>query len=448
MKFVALLLMLATLAACQPKAGGPTPSSSGATDQMGTSSGGGGGNGIDGKALELYSINVENLPEYRRYIAPIIAKIEYGQGDVLAVYMKWVVKHKTWYMVKKDLQSLPKEQVGVTFDTEQLARHSEHEIYIHEPSYNSEKNKPSDRAELLMHEIVMGARLLMKKSAKEQCEALEASKPQVCANPKILTVAQNPSFTHAEAITMDDEDTESVRAMTVYLMSHSHDVTGPAVRALRRQLGFVFPWDRLVSTLTPEDVAAAIRRTAVAVGPFISSKPKIGDVETSCFYDIQTDDVTHAMALHVWNASTQLMPLEIKDQPPGSALGDIDWRDHKEVRLSFDEADVVALNVNFSAHGVLDPQNPQVMDDLVSVEPQISLDAARDWAAPGAPPGPFGKQIKLLISREEKPRVLQISASDVNIVFLKPSKQVDSESDYELQTAPQPLLVCKSPSVN
>lgn len=432
--FIVIVASVA-LTACQKSSGSGSPGSetpAPPTRLTGTSSGGGGGNGLDGKALELYSVDIESLPEYRRYVAPVIAKIAIGQSDVFAVYLKWVIRHKTWYMVNKDLQSLPKEQIGVTFDTEQLARHSEREVYIHAPTYYRASNTDSDRAELLMHEIVMGARLLMKKSPKEQCLALRTDRADVCSDKNVLASAQSPRYTKQEETIMDNDDTEAVRAMTVYLMHRTQEVTGRSVTAMRRQLKFIFPWDRLLSNLTPDDLIMAFRRTAKIDGAFVPSRSPRAipypDLKTGCLYDAEFAEAGSALRLSFVTASVDpVLKFDLEKATGGYSISPVNWLDDGETRFTFDGGASAWVELDgFSVIGIPDEEDPNRIVDQVTILPGVSLETAQQ-ARPSIDP-----KIVLLISRGPEAKLLKMTAYDRKIVYRNADHDVKTKQDYEL----------------
>ncbi len=286
-RFLSLLMVL-SLVACKgsspgggqplaPAQGPAAPPASGSAPAQGpfsgkgTSSLGGGGNGIDGVAVEAYAnTNIESLPEYRRHILPILRKLSVGKPDVLVAYLLWAVRQKAWYFIPRKLENLAKEKVQLLFRSDQLALHGETEIFIEQEPYQNSSMK--DRAVLLLHEMVMAARLLMKKSPQVQCEALsKTTELNVCRDREMLKIAAPMVLDKDDDIhSLNGLDHSSVRSLTVYLGDDKQDRSGTAVFAQRIRLGFVFPWDALLSKLTAEDLDRAIQRSALAQDIFRS----------------------------------------------------------------------------------------------------------------------------------------------------------------------------------
>ena len=138
-QFTAALFFTALCtAACTPSGGGRGQSGDGlvAADgqaarptAQGTVSGGG-GNGCEGKAFEAYAEKIANLDEYRLYIKPILRRMAEEGNDPLVSYLNWVADEKVWYFVPCQLEKLSQEQIGLAIDSDQLARHGEHGVYI------------------------------------------------------------------------------------------------------------------------------------------------------------------------------------------------------------------------------------------------------------------------------------------------------------------------------
>lgn len=267
---------------------------------------GGGGNGCEGKAFEAYAEKIANLDEYRLYIKPILRRMSEEGNDPLVSYLSWVADEKVWYFVPCQLEKLSQEQIGLAIDSDQLARHGEHGIYIFgdkndtlnadgsmktdsksplrgHKHYFNQRLKP--RAALLLHEMVMGARLLMKKTAKEQCQRLSKTDSVLCSDPTLLAIAESVVVDPKQAMIMNSDDHEAVRAMTSYLAEKGAELSADKVASARQRLGFGFPWDRAVSKLDFQEFVRAFARSAAAGDRFIVKSgvsPYFKDLEAAC----------------------------------------------------------------------------------------------------------------------------------------------------------------------
>lgn len=261
--------------ACAPQGGtGPGASSAPAANTpvlQGTVSGGG-GNGCKAKTFELDAKRISTLPEYQYVLKPLLRRIEEQGGDPFLTYLLWAAEEKVWYFVPCQLQKLSTEQVGVAIQSDQLALHGEHGIYIYsDPELKTDASIKSQqsyaqqdlktKAGLLLHEMVMGARLLMKQTAKKQCTALAKKDTTLCSDPQTMAIAEASTVDPKQALIMDAADHEAVRAMTVFLSETAADLSAESIKSTRERLGFNFPWSRAASALTFEGLIAAIARS-------------------------------------------------------------------------------------------------------------------------------------------------------------------------------------------
>ena len=312
---ISFLSLALLAAACSPKSVGRSSAlpegadvAASAPTAQGTVSGGG-GNGCEGKAFEAYAQKITNFTEYRLYIQPILRRMIEGGNDPLASYLTWVAEEKVWYFIPCQLERLSKEQIGLAIDSDQLARHGEHGIYIHGDKTDDKplaEGAPSRakkhyfnqrlkaRAALLLHEMVMGARLLMKKSAKEQCKTLARMEADLCANQDLMAIAETVEVDPSQVMVMNADDHEAVRAMTAYLAERGADVSAEKIWQTRQRFKFHFPWDRAVSRLDIAGLAKAFARSYVDRDVFTpkSSTPYLGDEAAACTIHVsqESDD--------------------------------------------------------------------------------------------------------------------------------------------------------------
>ena len=189
------------------------------------------------------------------------------------------------------LERLPKAQVGVAIQYEQLALHGEHGIYVHSKSYRSKERKLKDRAALLLHEIVMGAKLLSKQEPKVQCETLAGSSAsKVCNDKQMAELLSVPSNEAKSKVSLDAPEHEAIRAMTVFLSQKSSDFTDGSMRAARKRMGFTFPWDIGFSETSVDDVVKAIARSVLSGTVYQTgdggSKQYFNGMKARCVFDV------------------------------------------------------------------------------------------------------------------------------------------------------------------
>ncbi len=128
----------------------------------------GGGNGVEGTTLEDFRQNISETVEYKNQILPLIQKLSKSVPN-LAADLIHIAAERKWYFVPIELNSLPASQIGVRFTTDQLAIHKRKEIWISTIHYN--KMNELKKATLLIHELIMGVRLLDFQDKLDQCLA-------------------------------------------------------------------------------------------------------------------------------------------------------------------------------------------------------------------------------------------------------------------------------------
>lgn len=144
--------------------GTPVASSQGGVDSVG------GGNGINQRPLESYAIRVVDLPEFKEFIQPLIEEIAI-QHPRFASDMVHIAINRTWFLVPVELNKLPSHIIGVGFadkELQQLAIQNLSSIWINSTLFEKYPTA-RDRALLVLHEIVMGIRLMKMKSNLDQC---------------------------------------------------------------------------------------------------------------------------------------------------------------------------------------------------------------------------------------------------------------------------------------
>lgn len=129
---------------------------------------GGGGNGLEGKPLESYAFNLETLPEFQEHIVPVLKYLQTA-APRLATDMIYVSTERTWYLVPVKLQTISSAFLGTYFPTEQMAIQSGHDIWIDKNLYD--KMDTQARVKLILHELLMGVRILEQLSDLEKCFA-------------------------------------------------------------------------------------------------------------------------------------------------------------------------------------------------------------------------------------------------------------------------------------
>lgn len=139
--------------------------------QQGGTDSTGGGNGINGKPLDDYIFNVRKIPAYINYVVPLIEDLSLYYPELAADFHHLSIE-RDWYFLPTDLDQISKKILGVYARTDQIALQDLNKIMIN--SHMFDKMQEQDQATLLVHEIVMGIRLLKYKKTQDLCMATAA----------------------------------------------------------------------------------------------------------------------------------------------------------------------------------------------------------------------------------------------------------------------------------
>lgn len=177
----------------------------------------GGGNGILGKPLETYRVRIDRTEEFREFIQPVLQRVE-GKLPLLALEMWHVVQRRAWYFVPVKLQTLPADLIAVGFPTEQLALQTHQSVWFDFAEFLKMDRRA--RAQLLLHEIVMGLKILNFASYGDQCEArrLRSDNPLQCSYiDRVKLPAGFDEFFRAQKVELSRADYDAIRFITTEL---------------------------------------------------------------------------------------------------------------------------------------------------------------------------------------------------------------------------------------
>ena len=126
---------------------------------------GGGGNGIFGRPLESYVVDISQTYEFKKHVLPVLNKIK-SLVPTYGAILEQSVTSKNWYFVPVRLNGLSSKTIGTPFSTDQLAYQGERAVWIDTLYYNDRNNTSLSRGSLLLHEMVMAEKLKYKLSLK------------------------------------------------------------------------------------------------------------------------------------------------------------------------------------------------------------------------------------------------------------------------------------------
>lgn len=232
-------LMLLILAACTPRQDGGSPIQSvvsragsqqpslpqmpnlpASTGPVAPGVGGGdlgGGNGLLGKPIETYRIRIDRTEEFREMILPVILRVE-KKVPLLALEMWHIIQRRAWYFVPVKLQTLPADLIAVGFKTEQLALQTHKSVWFDQDEFQKMGRK--ERGQILLHEIIMGLKILNFSSYGDQCEArkLRSGPPTQCSYiDRIKLPAGFDEFFRAQKLELSKSDYDAIRFITTEL---------------------------------------------------------------------------------------------------------------------------------------------------------------------------------------------------------------------------------------
>lgn len=139
--------------------------------QQGGTDSTGGGNGVKGKPLDDYILNLTEIPAFTNLVQPLIKDLSQNYPALAADFYHLSIE-RDWYFVPTNLDQISKSILGVYARTDQMALQDLNKIMIDTNLF--EQMQERDQAILLIHEIVMGIRLLKYKTTQDLCMAKAA----------------------------------------------------------------------------------------------------------------------------------------------------------------------------------------------------------------------------------------------------------------------------------
>lgn len=138
------------------------------TSGLGGIDGAGGGNGFKGKPLDQFRVDLKTVPAYKRLYAKVISKL-IVRFPKLAGDLTYIADARSWNFIKTELKTLPAAKIGVSFKTDQMALQTKSEIWINDLIFPTMADE--DQEALILHELLMGIRLLEFQNSLDICLA-------------------------------------------------------------------------------------------------------------------------------------------------------------------------------------------------------------------------------------------------------------------------------------
>ncbi len=196
--------------------------------------GAGGGNGVEGKPLESFQVDLKTISAFQKVRSQIIEKL-IAKMPRLAAELLHIAEERNWYIIPIELSKLPSVQIGAYFPTEQFALQGTKEIWMNDLYFS--KMTSLDQEKLILHELLMGVRLLEFSNVLDQCligiavDKLSSSDQEKYLQERSTCFRQNRHAAElgdavgiGRAIQLSDEDYRTIRHLTGVLMEKPEDL--------------------------------------------------------------------------------------------------------------------------------------------------------------------------------------------------------------------------------
>lgn len=137
----------------------------------------GGGNSYRGRPLDSYIVFPMEMPAFRATVRPVLEDLQRKaesdhRMDLLRNLIFSVFAQKTWYLLPGPLDPISSELPGFPVQTDQAVLQNFHRVWLDQNIW--EKMSLQDQGLLLLHEAVMGLKILRFASSQDQCRAAYA----------------------------------------------------------------------------------------------------------------------------------------------------------------------------------------------------------------------------------------------------------------------------------
>jgi hypothetical protein len=189
---------------------------------------GGGGSFYKGIPLESYIQNPKKLEAYKQYIIPIMEKLSPKQKtnekhiySTAYLFFDYILTKKTWYFVPGPIDQLPLGENGAPVLSSEGATQNFTEIWVNTNIFSNPKMNLEKQASILIHELLMGLKILRFESDKTICSIINGNPDdfiKYCSNSDNLR--KKPNFILTDLLTNDDYT--EIRKTGNYLLENIH----------------------------------------------------------------------------------------------------------------------------------------------------------------------------------------------------------------------------------
>jgi hypothetical protein len=249
--FTLMSLFLAFFVSCVPR--GQSPSSTPGTTPPPSSDGtpigsspaptpngdqgtvdSGGGNTLLGKPLESYKIKVRDLDAYKKIVAPIVESSAIKNKYIQKIFYH-ILDKKIWYLVPSELKQLSADRIGAAVGSDQAALQDFKQVWLN--SLIFDKMKFEEQAVLIIHELLMGFKLLKLDNQKEYCLSSKTG-----SSPTDLQDCYNHGDSdkiRGKPSDLSQDDYAQIRGATALIFEENAKLTWPLWESILESHGFI-----------------------------------------------------------------------------------------------------------------------------------------------------------------------------------------------------------------
>ncbi len=228
----------------------------------------GGGNTFMGKPLESYAIKLRELQAFKENISPILES-EGFQGSSLKNVLTSIIDKKTWYLIPSELKQLPSEKIASAVGTDQAALQDFKQVWLNQNIFD--KMTVKDQSVLILHELLMGLRLLKFDSALDECNAFRApeEKDFFCKNSYSTEGRGKPSD-------LSVADYAQIRAATTKLIENGQTISVENLNDLLGVEGFSTDDHRFEPKTSRKTISLETLAKMIQTSKLTNSWPELG----------------------------------------------------------------------------------------------------------------------------------------------------------------------------
>lgn len=258
----------------------------------------GGGNTFNGKPLESYAIKVRELPAFKNKVEALLENQGLQSTRVKAVF-DYILDKKTWYLIPGELKKLPSEKIASAVGTDQAALQDFKQVWLNQNIFD--EMKEDDQATLLVHELLMGLRLLRFDSAQSECLIVYYGRhsEQFCKTSYSTDLRGKPSD-------LTDADYAQIRAATKKVVDDGKAFSADDWEDLLGSEGFSTDDTQFIQKSSRKEIQLSELGTMIEKSKLMKSWPTYG-FDFAKFYADNADKFSEGGKLPdmTWNSDTR-----------------------------------------------------------------------------------------------------------------------------------------------